>query len=157
MSFLRRLLGGADDGRPARGRASESAGGPEEGLLVASEATFEAWADRQRVTVWLRLADPAFTNEREQVRLFALEDRIMRALDESGAGEHDTNSLEPGFLALRLVGDDADAIVSVIAPLLDDVPPGSYLAVRHGPATSSEQRIDLGRTGAADEPPGQGG
>jgi hypothetical protein len=131
--------------------------GPDEGYLVASEATFEAWADRQRVTVWLRLADPAFLNEREQVRLFALEDRIMRALDESGAGEHDTNSLETGYLALRLVGEDADAIVGVITPLLAEAPAGSYLAARRGPAGSAEQRIDLEPLRAAEEAPGTGG
>ena len=96
------------------------------------------------MTVWLRLYDPTFETTREQQRLFALENRIMRALDEAGAGEHDTNSLERGFLALRLVGADADAIRAVVEPLLSDVPPGSYLALRRGPAGTGEDRIEVG-------------
>jgi hypothetical protein len=95
------------------------------------------------VSVWLRLVDPAFENPREQQRVFALENGIMRALDESAAGEHDTNALERGFLALRLVGDDADAIVAAIGPMLADAPTGSYLAVRRGPSGSVEERVDL--------------
>ena len=43
-----------------------------------------------------------------------LENELMRALDAAGVGEHDTNSLERGFMAMRLIGDDADAIVEVI-------------------------------------------
>jgi len=99
---------------------------------------------QQRVTVWLRLDDPEFERAREQQRVFALENSIMRALDEAGAGEHDTNALERGFLAMRLVGDDADAIVAVVVPLLDGAPAGSYLAVRRGPAGTGEDRLDLG-------------
>jgi hypothetical protein len=145
MSFLRRWLGGglgpdADDG---------GATGAQEGLLVASEATFDAYADRQRVTVWLRLRHADFEDAREQRRLFALEDDLMRALDESGAGEHDTNSLEGGYLAIRLIGDDADAVVAVVLPLLAGTERGSYLAVRRGPAGSGEDRIPVGRDAEA--------
>jgi hypothetical protein len=141
MSFLRRLFGG--NGSDDAGRPSDRA--TDEGeWLVASEASFEADADRQRVTVWLRLDDPEFERAREQQRVFALENSIMRALDEAGAGEHDTNALERGFLAMRLVGDDADAIVAVVVPLLDGAPAGSYLAVRRGPADTGEDRLDLG-------------
>jgi hypothetical protein len=67
----------------------------------------------------------------------------MRALDAAGTGEHDTNALEGGYLAIRLVGPDADAIVTTVGPLLDDAPAGSYLAVRRGPSGSAEDRVDL--------------
>jgi hypothetical protein len=113
-------------------------------MNVATEATFDAHAKRQRVTVWLRLADAGFENQREQQRLFDLENHIMRALDEAGAGEHDTNTLERGFFAMRLIGDDADAIVAVVVPLLSEAPAGSYLAVRRGPAGTGEDRIEVG-------------
>lgn len=140
MSFLRRLLGGGpgDGERPG-------APGTNEALIVASEATFDAHADRHRVSVWLRLRSVDLEEAREQQRIFGLENDLMRALDASGAGEHDTNSLERGYLALRLIGDDADAILRVVLPLLTEVEPGSYLAVRRGPAGSVEERIQVGR------------
>jgi hypothetical protein len=139
MGFLKRLFGGTDD---ASDRSSDGGRGP---FLEATDATFELHGDRHRVSVWLRLSDPSFENEREQVRLFALEDRLMRALDEAGTGEHDTNALEAGYLAIRLVGPDADAIVATIGPLLGEAPPGSYLAVRRGPSGSAEDRVDIER------------
>ncbi len=110
---------------------------------TAHEATFDATAERHRVTVWLRLIDPGFENLREQQRLFALENGLMRALDASGIGEHDSNSLEAGYLAVRLVGDDADAVLAVARPLLVDAPRGSYLAVRRGPAGTGEDREEV--------------
>ena len=138
MGFLRRLFGGAEDAPDP----SADGGGP---ILEASDASFELHGDRHRVSVWLRLADPSFENEREQMRLFALEDRLMRALDEAGSGEHDTNALEAGYLAIRLVGPDADAMVATIGPLLGEAPPGSYLAVRRGPVGSAEDRVEIER------------
>jgi hypothetical protein len=138
MGFLRRLLGGGAD---------EAAGGETDvdrgAMLEASEATFELHGDLHRVSVWLRLTDPSFESEREQIRLFALEDRLMRAVDAAGTGEHDTNALEAGFLAIRLVGPDADAIVATILPLLGEAPAGSYLAIRRGPSGAAEDRLDL--------------
>lgn len=107
------------------------------------EGSFDPWAESHRVTVWLRLGDPELLEPREQSRVYALEDRLMRALHDSGVGDHDTNALERGFLAVRLVGEDADAIVAVVTPLLGDAAPGSYLAIRRGPAGTGEDRLDL--------------
>jgi hypothetical protein len=142
VSFLRRIFGNGDEG-------SGTADGPADDAewRRSADATFEAHADKHRVTVWLRLYDPSFETTREQQRAFALENRVMRALDDAGAGEHDTNSLERGYLALRLVGEDAEAIVAVVVPLLAEAPAGSYLAVRRGPAGTGEERIEVG-TGA---------
>jgi hypothetical protein len=125
MGFLRRLFGGGP--------------GPESDEAPAQSVE----DDRQSVVIWLRLQDPAFESEREQVRVFALEDRLMRTLDASGAGEHDTNDLERGYLALRLLGPSADAIVDVVRPLLAEAPAGTYLAVRRGPPGTGEERLDL--------------
>lgn len=140
MSFLRRLLGSGPGDDEGRGGA-----GSNEALLVATEATFDAHADRQRVTVWLRLRSADLEDAREQQRVFGLENDLMRALDASGAGEHDTNTLERGYFAMRLIGDDADAVVAVILPLLEAAEPGSYLAVRRGPSGSAEERVSVGR------------
>jgi hypothetical protein len=122
MDFLRRVLGGGRD-------TDEDATLPPD--------------DRQSVAVLLRLTDPELTDDREQLRVYALEDRLMRALDESGAGTHETNDLERGFLRIQLLGPDADRIVGIVRPLLDSAPPGSYLAVRRGPPGATEERLDL--------------
>lgn len=114
-------------------------------MRSANEASFDANADRARVSVWLRLSDSNLENEREQLRIFALENRIMRALDEAGVGEHDTNSLEGGYFVMRLIGDDAGAIVTVVSPLLDDGHASGYVAVRAGGAGTAEERLELGR------------
>ncbi|MGD8485196.1 MAG: hypothetical protein PVH07_01035 [Chloroflexota bacterium] len=140
MGFLKRLFGGGDDG----GAVPDGQPADDAEWRQSAEATFDAHADKHRVTLWLRLYDPDFETTREQQRAFALENRLMRALDEAGAGEHDTNSLEKGYLAMRMVGEDADAIVAVVLPLLGEVPEGSYLAVRRGPAGTGEDRIEVG-------------
>lgn len=152
MGFLRRLLGASADTDDGSGRVAQ-VGADEVGMLTASEATFDAHADLARVSVWLLLSDPSFENEREQQRIFAFENRIMRALDLAGVGEHDTNALENGYFAMRLIGPDADAIVAVISPLLVDAPAGGYVAVRNGGAGTAEDRLELGNptTGASSD------
>jgi hypothetical protein len=140
VGFLKRLFGGGDDdaGMPGGQPADDAE------WRQSAEATFEAHADKHRVTFWMRLYDPDFETVREQQKVFALENTLMRELDEAGAGEHDTNSLEKGFMAMRMVGEDADAVVAVVLPLLAEAPEGSYLAVRRGPAGTGEDRIEVG-------------
>ena len=139
MGFLKRIFGGGDsDG------ASPGAPADDSEWRQSAEATFEAHADKHRVTFWMRLYDPDFETMREQQRVFALENTLMRALDEAGVGEHDTNSLEKGYMAMRMVGEDADAMVAVLLPLLGEAPEGSYLAVRRGPVGTGEDRIEVG-------------
>ncbi len=143
MGFLKRLFGGGSGDSAASGSTS---GGPADDAewREAAEATFDVNADRQRVSVWVRLYDPDFETTREQLKVFALENQVMQALEAAGVGEHDTNSLERGYMAMRLFGDDADAIVDVVLPYLADAPEGSYLAVRRGPVTTGEDRIEVG-------------
>jgi hypothetical protein len=125
MSFLRRMLGGG----------ATHAESPDEDAPVPD--------DRQAVSVWLRLDDPGFENEREQARVFAVENRLIAALEESGVGAYDTNDLLPGFFSMRVLGPDADQIVALLTPLLGEAGPGSYLAVRRGPSGTQEERVDL--------------
>ena len=139
MGFLKRLFGGGGDGAAPSGQPAD-----DDEWRQSAEATFEAHADKHRVTFWMRLYDAAFENMREQQKVFALENALMRALDEAGVGEHDTNSLERGFMAMKMVGPDANAIVAVVSPLLSDAPEGSYLAVRRGPAGTGEDRLEVG-------------
>src|SRR3954453_19351098 len=109
MSFLRRLLGGAS--------TSADDDGPDA----------PAVDERQAVTAWVRLGDRNFENEREQQQLFALENHLIRAVEESGAGSYDTNELADGFFALRVAGPDVDALLPVVRGVLARVPAGSYL------------------------------
>jgi hypothetical protein len=139
VGFLKRIFGGGGEGGAPSGLPADDAE-----WRQSAEATFEAHADKHRVTFWMRLYDPDFETMREQQKAFALENTLMRALDEAGVGEHDTNSLERGFMAMRMVGPDADAIVAVVEPLLADAPEGSYLAVRRGPAGTAEDRLEVG-------------
>lgn len=122
MDFLRRLLGGATE--------------QDEGTAAMAD-------DRQQLTVLLRLSDPELLNEREQMHVYALEDRLMKALDESGTGTHDTNELDGGYLRIQLLGPDAARIAEVVRPHLAGAPAGSYLAIRRGPPGTSEERLQL--------------
>jgi hypothetical protein len=135
VSIFRRLFGSGRDASAAEATdadAGTDASGP--GALDD---------DAQSVVAWVRLADAAFENEREQARVFALEDALMRAVYESHVGSYDTNDLLPGYFGMRMTGADADAIVRCVVPLLANVPPGSYLAIRRGPPGTTEDRAEL--------------
>ena len=134
MGILKRLFGGGD--------AADDRGGGDDAPLAAGPVT-DGDPSLHRVVAWIPLNDPTFESSREQQRLFALEDRCMRALFESGASDLDTNELDRGFFAIRFQGRDADAMAAVLAPLMADVPRGTYLAVRRGPYGAAEDRIDL--------------
>lgn len=146
MGILRRLFGGGDaaDGRdPSSGDARSTEGGRSEELPLRSGPVTDGDPSLHRIVAWIPLNDPTFESSREQQRLFALEDRCMRALFESGAGDLDTNELDRGFFAMRFQGHDADAMAAILAPLMAELPRGAYLAVRRGPAGTAEDRIDL--------------
>jgi hypothetical protein len=123
MGFLRRIFGS--------GGSAES--GSDEPYLEP----------RPQLTVWIRLGDASFENEREQQRTFELENRLIAAVDASEAGTYDTNNLERGFFGMRILTDDPDRAIAVIRPLLTDAANGSYLTVRRGAAGSSEERLEI--------------
>ena len=139
MGFFKRLFGG---GEPAD-RGSDTAEEPADDAPLSSGPVTDGDPALHRVVAWIRLADPTFESAREQQRVFLLEDRLMRALYESGAGDLDTNELDRGYFAIRFQGRDARAMAAVLGPLLTDAPAGSYLAVRNGPYGTAEDRLDL--------------
>lgn len=139
MSFLKRLFGG---GAPAEGDPGTAAGSTADSASTGGPPA-DGDPTLHRVVAWIPLADATFESAREQQRLFALEDRLMRVLFDSGAGDLDTNELDRGYLAIRFQGPDADAMTAVLLPHLADAPRGAYLAVRRGPAGAAEDRIDL--------------
>ena len=146
MGFLKRLFGG---GETADAGGSPADRGAQEDMPLAAGPVSDGDPSLHRVVAWIRLSDPTFESSREQQRLFELEDRCMRALFESGAGDLDTNELDRGFFAIHFQGRDADAMAAVLAPLLVEVTSGSYLAVRRGPYGAAEDRVDLPVTPSA--------
>jgi len=137
MGFLRRLFGSADDAAPGGPEGAEQ--GP------VDDSPGEPYREeRHAVSVWVRLGDPSLQASREQMRVYALEDRLIAALDAAGVGVYDTNELANGYLMMRMLGPDADAIVAVVRPVLaGEAPPGSYLALRHGATGTSEERVEI--------------
>src|SRR3954447_14412901 len=128
MAFLKRLFGsGSDDANAASTEGDDGDEIPD---------------DRPRVTAWIRLGDASFTNEREQQRVFQLENRIIKAVEDAGAGTYDTNELVNGAFGMRLVGD-TDRLLAVVRPLLQTEPAGSYLTVRLGGPNASEERVEI--------------
>jgi hypothetical protein len=128
MGFLKRLFSPTPADEPSDG----------DGEPVEDE--------RPTVTAWVRLADPEFTNEREEQRVFELENRIIKAIEGAGAGVFDTNELAHGAFGMRLLGPDPDRIVELLRPLLAEAPDGSYLTLRRGGTGTSEERVEIEAT-----------
>jgi hypothetical protein len=140
MGFLTRLLGRpkADHGTdPSEDGRANDEGREEPNTASAPEP------DEPIVVAYLKLSDAEFSSEREQMRLFALEDRVMRAIDASGAGTYEGNYFDRGFFRLYAAGPDAERLADVVRPLLADAPPGSILVKRNGPPGTEEERIPL--------------
>jgi hypothetical protein len=127
VSFLRRLFPGSSRAEPAP-EDDDSDGGADE---------------RPQVTAWVRLSNPDFENEREQQRVFELENRLIAVIEDAGAGTYDTNELARGAFGMRLLGPDPDRIVELIRPLLAEAPSGSYLTLRRGGPGTPEERIEI--------------
>lgn len=142
MGLFKKLFGGGGEATGSRSSGA-SGGGSGEDLPLVSGPVTDGDPTLHRVVAWIPLNDPTFETSREQQRLFALEDRCMRALFDSGAGDLDTNELDRGFFAMRFQGRDADVMTAVLTPLMAEAPSGAYLAVRRGPYGAAEDRIDL--------------
>jgi hypothetical protein len=139
MGFLTRLLGRPETSEGADARKEARSGDASEEPITASAPE----PDEPCVVAYLKLSDAEFSSEREQMRLFALEDRLMRAIDASGAGRYEGNYLDRGFFRLYAAGPDAERLADVVRPLLADAPRGSILVKRNGPPGTEEERIPL--------------
>jgi hypothetical protein len=69
--------------------------------------------------------------------LFALEERLARAIAEAGVGEYDGNEIavDGSDSSLFMVGPDANALFAVAEPILRESPlmQGATIRVRYGP------------------------
>ena len=100
----------------------------------------------QAVIVHLRLRDGRFGSPDERKAIEALEDQILRAIDEASVGEFDGDEFGGGECVLFMYGPDADRLYGVILPLLKAAPAatGGYAIKRYGEArdaTSPEVRV----------------
>jgi hypothetical protein len=83
--------------------------------------------------------------------LFNLEEQLTSAINKAGVGEFDGNDVAPDLSdgTLYMYGPDADAIFSVIQPILASVPfmNGATVCLRYGPPEEGvrerQVRLDL--------------
>ncbi len=102
-------------------------------------------SDEQAVLVWIKLSDEAFGSGDDEDIVFALEDELVAAIGEQGAGEFDGNEFGDGGCTLYMYGRSADCLFEVIAPILRaaSLPLGSYVVKRYGDPGAPEERILL--------------
>jgi hypothetical protein len=77
----------------------------------------------------------------ERERISTLEDRLENAVQPFGM--HDGNEYGEGACELYFYGPDADRLYQAIAPILEDVPDGSFVLKRSGGPDVEPTRIAL--------------
>jgi hypothetical protein len=77
----------------------------------------------------------------ERERIAVLEDQLEGAVQPFGT--HDGNEYGDGACELYFYGPDADRLYDAIAPLLEDVPDGSFVLKRRGGPDVATTRIAL--------------
>lgn len=80
-------------------------------------------------------------------RLFALEDRLERAIDAARAGEFDGNEVaaDGSHGTLYMYGADADALFAAVRSVLEstDFMKGASVRLRYGPPGAGVKEIDV--------------
>lgn len=80
-------------------------------------------------------------------RLFALEDKLIEALEKAGAGDFDGNDMaidgSDGFL--YMYGLDADALFKTVKPILEtvDFMKGATAKLRYGPLEDGTREVEV--------------
>jgi hypothetical protein len=80
-------------------------------------------------------------------RLFALEDKLVEAIETAGAGEFDGNEMaadgSDGYL--YMYGPDADKLFGTVKPLLEstDFTRGATAKLRYGPPEDGIREVDV--------------
>ena len=99
------------------------------------------------VIVHLSITGDEFGEVAEREEIFALEDRLIAAIDSAGVGEFDGNEFGGGEAVLYMYGPDADALFEEVEPILREFPVRpAWCKLRYGEAadpTSIERRLDL--------------
>lgn len=91
--------------------------------------------------VLVHLASPAVGD----IALDEIEEPLIEAIDNAGAGEFDGHEIGPDGPTLYLYGPDADRLFTAAEPILrsTSLPPGSHAIVRYGDPGAEERRVDL--------------
>lgn len=99
----------------------------------------------QAVLVHVKLSSGEMGSEEERERVFELEDGLIAAIDERGAGEFDGNEFGEGECVLYMYGSDADELFAAVEPVLRESPvvKGGYAVVRYGQPGAREVRTDF--------------
>jgi hypothetical protein len=83
----------------------------------------------------------------EEWDVYDVEDQLIEAIENSGAGEFDGNVMRPGEVVLYAYGPDANALFDAMEPILRAVPAREAHAIkRYGEADDPsvrEERVDL--------------
>jgi hypothetical protein len=101
--------------------------------------------DEQAVIVWIRLANDDSGSPEELEHCFKVEEEVLRAVEDSGAGEYDGNEIGGGFFKLYAYGPSAERLWDIIVPVLKQfqIPSGSYVIKRYGGPGSKQDRTIL--------------
>lgn len=106
-----------------------------------------AKAPDHAVIVHFALNGGDYGTEAQREALFALEDRLIQAIDAAGAGEFDGNEFGGGEAVLYAYGPDASVLYAAMEPHLRDCEPRPAFAIlRFGDVSDPEatqQRLDF--------------
>lgn len=97
---------------------------------------------QQGVIVYLPLSDNEIGSPDEREALFDLQEQMMQAIADAGAGEFDGDLWGEGECILYMYGSDADRLFAAIEPLLKSCPlaSGGYAVKRYGEASDPDAR-----------------
>lgn len=90
----------------------------------------------QAVIVYLLLKDGQFGASQERESIYALEDRLEKAIEDASVGEFDGDLFGEGECILYMYGPNAERLFVVIEPILKSFPvaAGGYAIKRFGEA-----------------------
>jgi hypothetical protein len=96
----------------------------------------------QAVKVHLRLSDDAFGTAKDREAIFALEDQLEAAIEETATGEFDGDEFGQGECVLFMYGPDADQLFAAILPVLRSsrLAEGGWATKRHGDVSDPDAR-----------------
>ena len=106
-------------------------------------------ADEQAVIVNIRLTSGDMGNAEEHRRIAALEEQLVAAIKEAGAGEFDGDEFGNGFCTIYMYSPSADRLFTVVQPVPKKfhAPTGSYLIKRYGKPGAKQERVEIGDKG----------